>query len=39
MFAIGEVLTLAVIAIFLIADINHETLWAGHARASAQCRR
>ena len=27
MFAIGEVMTLAVIAIFLIADINHETLW------------
>src|SRR6202047_4271471 len=27
MFAVGEVLTLAVIAIFLIADINHETLW------------
>ncbi len=27
MFAIGEVLTLAVIAVFLIADINHETLW------------
>src|SRR5215471_17887387 len=27
MFAIGEVLTLAVIAIFLIADINHELVW------------
>ena len=27
MFAVGEVLTLAVIAIFLIADINHETVW------------
>src|SRR5277367_254773 len=27
MFAIGEVMTLAVIAIFLIADIDHETLW------------
>jgi MFS family permease len=27
MFAIGEVLTLAVIAIFLVADINHELVW------------
>jgi MFS family permease len=27
MFAIGEVLTLGVIAIFLVADINHELVW------------
>lgn len=27
MFAVGEVLTLAVIAIFLVLDLNHETLW------------
>jgi MFS family permease len=27
MFAIGEVLTLAVIAIFLILDLDHETIW------------
>jgi MFS family permease len=27
MFAVGEVLTLAVIAIFLIADLNHELVW------------
>jgi MFS family permease len=27
MFAIGEVLTLAVIAVFLIADLNHEIVW------------
>jgi MFS family permease len=27
MFAVGEVLTLAVIAIFLVFDINHELLW------------
>jgi MFS family permease len=27
MFAIGEVLTLAVIAVFLILDINHELVW------------
>jgi len=27
MFAVGEVLTLGVIAIFLVADINHETVW------------
>ncbi len=27
MFAVGEVMTLGVIAIFLIADINHETVW------------
>ncbi len=27
MFAIGEVLTLAVIAVFLIADLPHETIW------------
>jgi MFS family permease len=27
MFAVGEVLTLAVIAIFLILDINHEMVW------------
>ena len=27
MFAIGEVLTLAVIAIFLILDLDHETVW------------
>lgn len=27
MFAVGEVLTLAVIAVFLILDINHETVW------------
>ncbi|MBV8913695.1 MAG: MFS transporter [Acetobacteraceae bacterium] len=27
MFAIGEVLTLAVIAVFLIIDINHEWVW------------
>jgi MFS family permease len=27
MFAIGEVLTLAVIAVFLVLDIDHETVW------------
>lgn len=27
MFAVGEVLTLGVIAIFIVAEINHETLW------------
>ncbi|MGA2287359.1 MFS transporter [Bradyrhizobium sp.] len=27
MFAIGEVLTLAVIAIFLVLDLDHETVW------------
>ena len=27
MFAVGEVLTLAVIAVFLILDINHEIVW------------
>jgi MFS family permease len=27
MFAVGEVITLGVIAIFLVAEINHETLW------------
>jgi MFS family permease len=27
MFAIGEVLTLAVIAVFLILDLDHETIW------------
>jgi MFS family permease len=27
MFAVGEVLTLAVIAVFLILDINHEMVW------------
>jgi MFS family permease len=27
MFAVGEVLTLGVIAIFLVFEINHETLW------------
>src|SRR5690349_1044663 len=27
MFAVGEVLTLGVIVIFLLLDINHETLW------------
>src|SRR6266568_4587622 len=27
MFAVGEVLTLGVIAIFLIADLDHETIW------------
>jgi MFS family permease len=27
MFAVGEVLTLAVIAIFLVLDINHEMVW------------
>ncbi len=27
MFAVGEVLTLAVIAIFLVFDMNHEVLW------------
>jgi len=27
MFAVGEVLTLAVIAIFLIANLNHEIVW------------
>ncbi|MGY3454477.1 MFS transporter [Bradyrhizobium sp. USDA 4353] len=27
MFAVGEVLTLGVIALFLIAEINHETVW------------
>jgi MFS family permease len=27
MFAVGEVLTLAVIAVFLVFDINHELLW------------
>ena len=27
MFAVGEVLTLAVIAVFLIADLPHETIW------------
>jgi len=27
MFAVGEVLTLAVIAVFLVLDINHEMVW------------
>jgi len=27
MFAIGEVLTLGVIALFLVFDVNHETVW------------
>jgi MFS family permease len=27
MFAVGEVLTLAVIAVFLILDLDHETVW------------
>src|SRR5436190_3853850 len=27
MFAIGEVLTLAVIAVFLVLDLDHETIW------------
>jgi MFS family permease len=27
MFAIGEVMTLAVIAVFLVADVNHELVW------------
>jgi MFS family permease len=27
MFAVGEVLTLAVIAVFLVADMNHEWVW------------
>src|SRR3954451_4312393 len=27
MFAIGEVMTLAVIAVFIIADMNHELIW------------
>ncbi len=27
MFAVGEVLTLAVIAVFLVADIDHELVW------------
>ena len=27
MFAVGEVLTLAVIALFLVFEVNHETLW------------
>jgi MFS family permease len=27
MFAIGEVMTLAVIAVFLVADMNHELVW------------
>ena len=27
MFAVGEVLTLAVIAVFLVADISHELVW------------
>ena len=27
MFAVGEVLTLAVIAIFIVADMNHEWIW------------
>jgi MFS family permease len=27
MFAIGEVLTLAVIAVFLVLELNHETVW------------
>lgn len=27
MFAVGEVLTLGVIAIFLVANLNHETVW------------
>ncbi len=27
MFAVGEVLTLAVIAVFLVLDINHELVW------------
>ena len=27
MFAVGEVLTLAVIAVFLVADMNHELVW------------
>src|SRR6202790_2680469 len=27
MFAIGEVMTLAVIAVFIVADMNHELIW------------
>ena len=27
MFAVGEVLTLAIIAVFLVAEINHELVW------------
>jgi MFS family permease len=27
MFAVGEVLTLAVIAVFLVLELNHETVW------------
>jgi MFS family permease len=27
MFAVGEILTLAVVAVFLVLDINHEVLW------------
>jgi MFS family permease len=27
MFAVGEVLTIAVIVLFLLSDMNHETLW------------
>ena len=27
MFAVGEVLTLAVIAVFIVADLPHETIW------------
>src|SRR5512135_1401772 len=27
MFAVGEVLTLAVIAVFLLLNLNHETVW------------
>jgi len=27
MFAVGEVLTLAVIAVFIVADMNHELIW------------
>src|SRR5256714_4725645 len=27
MFAVGEVMTLAVIAVFIIADMNHELIW------------
>ena len=33
MFAVGQVLTLAVIALFLIFDLNHEVDMARHARA------
>src|SRR5256885_13876462 len=35
MFAVGEVLTIGVIVIFLLLDIHHETLWRGPARLRA----